>query len=120
MRRNEVRSSGCSRDDEKRGGAREHPAPAEVGLGGRVRLRHRVHGHRPGRPDPAGDQRPARRDEAQTELLFTSYLLVTGLAMFFTSFVSSRIGAKPTLLIGLALIVIFAALAGASGTRRTR
>jgi len=52
--------------------------------------------------------------EAQTMLLFTSYLLVTGLAMFFTSFVSSRIGAKRTLLIGLALIVVFAALAGAS------
>ena len=51
---------------------------------------------------------------AQTMLLFTSYLLVTGLAMFFTSFVSSRIGAKRTLLIGLALIVVFAALAGAS------
>ena len=50
----------------------------------------------------------------QTMLLFTSYLLVTGLAMFFTSFVSSRIGAKRTLLVGLALIVIFAALAGAS------
>ncbi len=53
---------------------------------------------------------------AETELLFTSYLLVTGLAMFFTSFVSSRIGAKPTLLVGLALIVVFAALAGASGS----
>ncbi len=52
--------------------------------------------------------------EAQTMLLFTSYLLVTGLAMFFTSFVSSRIGAKRTLLAGLALIVVFAALAGAS------
>jgi MFS family permease len=52
--------------------------------------------------------------EAQTMLLFTSYLLVTGLAMFFTSFVSSRIGAKKTLLAGLALIVVFAALAGAS------
>ncbi|HEU5486294.1 MAG TPA: MFS transporter [Microlunatus sp.] len=51
---------------------------------------------------------------AQTMLLFTSYLLVTGLAMFFTSYVSSRIGAKRTLLAGLALIVIFAALAGAS------
>ena len=54
--------------------------------------------------------------EAQTMLLFTSYLLVTGLAMFFTSFVSSRIGAKKTLLIGLALIVVFAALAGASNS----
>ena len=54
--------------------------------------------------------------QAETMLLFTSYLLVTGLAMFFTSFVSSRIGAKKTLLIGLALIVVFASLAGASGT----
>ena len=52
-------------------------------------------------------------------LLFTSYLLITGLAMFFTSFVSSRIGAKTTLLVGLALIVVFAALAGASQQRRT-
>ena len=51
---------------------------------------------------------------AQTMLLFTSYLLITGLAMFFTSFVSSRIGPKRTLLVGLVLIVVFAALAGAS------
>ena len=47
-------------------------------------------------------------------LLFTSYLLITGIAMFFTSYVSSRIGAKRTLVAGLVLIVIFAALAGAS------
>ena len=47
---------------------------------------------------------------AETELLFTSYLLVTGLAMFFTSFVSSRLGAKTTLLVGLALIVVFVEL----------
>jgi len=51
----------------------------------------------------------------ETELLFTSYLLITGLAMFFTSWISSRIGAKKTLLIGLALIVVFAAAAGLSG-----
>nr|WP_246186898.1 MFS transporter [Microlunatus speluncae] len=51
---------------------------------------------------------------SEAMLLFTSYLLITGLAMFFTSFVSSRLGAKLTLLIGLALIVIFAAAAGAS------
>jgi predicted MFS family arabinose efflux permease len=50
----------------------------------------------------------------ETEMLFTTYLLVTGVAMFFTSWVSSRIGAKKTLLIGLALIVIFAAAAGLS------
>ncbi len=54
--------------------------------------------------------------QTQTMLLFTSYLLVTGLAMFITSWVSSRIGAKKTLIIGLALIVLFAALAGASGS----
>jgi MFS family permease len=53
--------------------------------------------------------------QTQTSLLFTSYLLVTGLAMLVTSWVSSRIGAKRTLLIGLALIVVFAAAAGASG-----
>ncbi|HEY0247010.1 MAG TPA: MFS transporter [Gryllotalpicola sp.] len=51
----------------------------------------------------------------QTELLFTTYLLITGAAMFFTSWLSSRIGAKRTLLIGLGVIVVFAALAGASG-----
>lgn len=50
----------------------------------------------------------------ETELLFTSYLLITGLAMLVTSWLSSRIGAKKTLLIGLALIVVFAAAAGLS------
>lgn len=50
----------------------------------------------------------------QTEMLFTSYLLITGAAMFFTSWISSRIGAKRTLLIGLALIVVFALAAGLS------
>ncbi len=53
---------------------------------------------------------------AQAMLLFTSYLFITAITMFFTSYVSSRIGPKATLLIGLALIVIFAALAGASGS----
>ncbi|KQX05491.1 MULTISPECIES: MFS transporter [unclassified Leifsonia] len=51
----------------------------------------------------------------ETEFLFTSYLVITGIAMFFTSWVSSRIGAKKTLLIGLAVIVVFAAAAGLSG-----
>ena len=55
----------------------------------------------------------------ETELLFTSYLLVTGAMMFFTSWVSSRIGARWTLLIGLALIVVFAAAAGFSGSVET-
>jgi MFS family permease len=53
---------------------------------------------------------------SQTMLLFSSYLIITGLAMFFTSWVSSRIGVKKTLIIGLILIVIFAAAAGASSS----
>ena len=52
----------------------------------------------------------------ETELLFTSYLLVTGLAMLVTSWVSSRIGARLTLLGGLALIVAFALAAALSGS----
>lgn len=52
----------------------------------------------------------------ETELLFTSYLLVTGLAMLVTSWISSRIGAKATLLIGLALIIVFAFLCAISGS----
>lgn len=49
---------------------------------------------------------------SQVELLFTSYLMVTAVAMLGTGWVSSRIGAKRTLIIGLALIVVFAAAAG--------
>ena len=52
----------------------------------------------------------------ETELLFTSYLLVTGLAMLITSWISSRIGAKATLLTGLGLIVVFALLCAMSGS----
>src|SRR5690606_10778154 len=52
----------------------------------------------------------------ETELLFTSYLLVTGLAMLVTSWISSRIGAKATLLVGLGLIVVFALLCALSGS----
>jgi MFS family permease/nucleotide-binding universal stress UspA family protein len=53
---------------------------------------------------------------SQVTLLFTSYLVVTAVAMLITGWVSSRIGAKRTLLAGLALIVAFSALAGASGS----
>ncbi len=52
----------------------------------------------------------------QTSLLFTSYLVITGVAMFFTSFISSRIGARKTLMIGLTIIVLSSFGAGASGT----
>jgi len=53
---------------------------------------------------------------SQVELLFTSYLVVTAVAMLVTGWVSSRIGAKRTLISGLVLIVAFAALAGGSDT----
>ena len=51
---------------------------------------------------------------SEVTLLFTSYLVVTAVAMLITNWVSSRIGAKKTLIAGLILIVIFSALAGAS------
>ncbi len=51
---------------------------------------------------------------SQTELVFTSYLLITAVAMLVTGWVSSRIGAKRTLVAGLLLIVAFSAH-GASG-----
>ncbi|KQY59462.1 MFS transporter [Aeromicrobium sp. Root495] len=54
--------------------------------------------------------------ESQVTLLFTSYLVVTAVAMLVTNWFSSRVGAKRTLLIGLVIIVIFSALAGASGS----
>ncbi len=53
---------------------------------------------------------------SQVSLLFTSYNLVTGLAMLITGFVSSRIGIKWTLLSGVVLIIIFAGLGGMSDT----
>src|SRR5580693_1460497 len=51
---------------------------------------------------------------SSVELLFTSYLVVTAVAMLVTGWVSSRIGGKRTLVAGLILIVVFSALAGAS------
>ncbi len=53
---------------------------------------------------------------SEVSLLFTSYFLVTAVAMLFTGWVSSRIGGKKTLLIGLVLIVVFATLSGFSGS----
>jgi ACDE family multidrug resistance protein len=51
---------------------------------------------------------------SEVTLLFTSYMVVTAVAMLITNWVSSRIGAKRTLIAGLVIIVIFSALAGAS------
>ncbi|MGW2557796.1 MFS transporter [Streptomyces sp. NPDC001514] len=53
---------------------------------------------------------------SQVSLLFTSYFLITAVAMLVTGFVSSRIGGRRTLLAGLALVVVFAALSGTSGS----
>jgi ACDE family multidrug resistance protein len=53
---------------------------------------------------------------SSVELLFTSYLVVTAVAMLVTGWVSSRIGGKWTLVAGLVLIVAFSALAGSSHT----
>ena len=53
---------------------------------------------------PIADQLGAGPSEVS--LLFTSYMAVMGVAMLVTGFVSSRIGAKRTLLAGLALIVV--------------
>lgn len=49
---------------------------------------------------------------AQVSLLFTSYMAVMGVAMLVTGWVSSRVGAKRTLLSGLAIIIVGSALAG--------
>ncbi|PUA81123.1 MFS transporter [Nocardioides currus] len=53
---------------------------------------------------------------SQVSLLFTSYMAVMGVAMLVTGFVSSRIGAKRTLMLGLVIIIVSAALAGASSS----
>jgi ACDE family multidrug resistance protein len=51
---------------------------------------------------------------SQVSLLFTSYMAVMGVAMLITGVVSSRIGPKRTLLIGLVIIIAGAGLAGMS------
>ncbi len=64
-------------------------------------------------PAPASQ---LRASPSQVELLFTSYLLIMAVAMLITGWVSSRIGAKRTLIAGLVLIVVFATLAGSANT----
>ncbi|MFT4008929.1 MAG: MFS transporter [Nocardioidaceae bacterium] len=49
---------------------------------------------------------------SQVSLLFTSYMAVMGVSMLITGWVSTRIGAKRTLLSGLAVIIVSSALAG--------
>src|SRR3954451_17040612 len=49
-------------------------------------------------------------------LLFTSYFAMTGVSMLITGFAPSRSGPRCTLLVGLSLVVLFSALAGAAGS----
>ncbi|MDQ6897829.1 MAG: MFS transporter [Actinomycetota bacterium] len=63
---------------------------------------------------PIADQLDAT--PSQVSLLFTSYMAVMGVAMLITGVVSSRIGAKKTLLIGLLIIILGAGLAGMSSS----
>jgi MFS family permease len=53
---------------------------------------------------------------SQISLLFTSYLFVMGAAMLVSGWVASRLGPKRTLLAGLAMVVLFSALAGSSSS----
>src|SRR5581483_2001601 len=53
---------------------------------------------------------------SQVSLLFTSYMAVMGISMLVTGVVASRIGPKRTLLLGLAVIIVGAGLAGCSAT----
>ena len=53
---------------------------------------------------------------SQVSLLFTSYFLITAVAMLLTGWVSSRIGGRKTLLAGLAVVVVFAGLSGTSSS----
>ncbi|HZC08887.1 MAG TPA: MFS transporter [Mycobacterium sp.] len=63
---------------------------------------------------PIGDSLNAT--PVQVSLLFTSYTAVMGVAMLMTGVVSSRIGPKHTLLIGLVIIIVGAGVAGMSDT----
>ena len=53
---------------------------------------------------------------SDVSLLFTTYFAMTGVSMLVTGWASSRIGPRRTLLVGLALVVVFSALAGAAGS----
>src|SRR3954467_5183252 len=53
---------------------------------------------------------------SDVSLLFTTYFAMTGVSMLITGWAASRIGPRRTLLVGLALVVIFATLAGLAGS----
>jgi hypothetical protein len=53
---------------------------------------------------------------SDVSLLFTSYFAMTGVSMLVTGWLASGIGPRRTLLVGLALVVVSSALAGAAGS----
>src|SRR6185295_15259459 len=53
---------------------------------------------------------------SDVSLLFTSYFAMTCVSMLVTGWAASRIGPRKTLLVGLALVVVFSAAAGAAGS----
>jgi MFS family permease len=55
-------------------------------------------------------------NNSQVELLFTSYFAVIGVSNLLAGFFATRIGPKRTLMVGLALVVVFSAAAGASSS----
>ena len=50
----------------------------------------------------------------QVEMLFTSYIVIMAAAMFVTGAIATRFGPKRTMLAGLLLVIVFAALSGLS------
>src|SRR3954452_18528798 len=53
---------------------------------------------------------------SQVELLFTSYFAIIGISNLAAGWLSSRIGNKNTMLVGLALVIVCSAAAGASSS----
>ena len=54
--------------------------------------------------------------DAQVEMLFTSYIAVMSLAMLVSGVLSTRIGGRRTMLLGLGIVVVFATLSGLAGS----
>jgi ACDE family multidrug resistance protein len=53
---------------------------------------------------------------AQVEMLFTTYIAVMSLAMLLSGVLSTRLGGRRTMLLGLLLVIIFSTISGLSDT----
>ncbi len=53
---------------------------------------------------------------AQVEMLFTTYIAVMALAMLLSGVLSTRLGGRRTMLLGLLLVIVFATISGLSDT----